>query len=144
MNFWPFLISLVPNKFFSCTGRRFFRKNCCPCFDELLTSETDCWTSFCTAFSRSRDFFACKFFPLLRFFASSEIWSWKTCNDDFDDDDDDDDDAPKDDNDDDEDLYGSKAGLGDLLVLVEQMPPDVEDVVLGVRWSNFNSFRSDI
>ena len=43
-----------------------------------------------------------------------------------------------------EDLHSGKPGLGDLLVLVEQMPPDVEDVVLGVRWSNFHSFRSDI
>ena len=43
-----------------------------------------------------------------------------------------------------DDLHSSKAGLGDLLVLVEQMPPDVEDVVLGVRWSNFHSFRRDI
>ena len=43
-----------------------------------------------------------------------------------------------------EDLHSSKAGLGDLLVLVEQVPPDVEDVVLRVRWSNFHSFRRDI
>ena len=43
-----------------------------------------------------------------------------------------------------DDLHSSKAGLGDLLVFVEQMPPDVEDVVLGVRWSNFHSFRRDI